>query len=526
MLKDNSQDLDDSAVAVAFRNEQSLSVRDAFRRYPTAVFWAVAMSMTIIMEGYDTSLMHSFFAFPPFVEKYGQYYPKLGAKAITGPWQIALGTAAPCGCIIGLVINGYVTERFGHRMVTMVGLSVMSSFIFITFFAPSIDVLLVGQVLIGIPWGIFSIMGSAYSSEVCPLALRGYLLAFVSLCWVIGQIIAAGVLQGFVDTNSQWAYRIPFAIQWVWPVPLIILAFFAPDSPWWLIRNGRVLEAERSIQRLSSGFSEKEIKQQVAMMVHTNRLEESLNTNSSYRDCFKGTNLRRTEIAAMVLASQILPGQPMCQNATYFFTQAGLSATNAYKLNFGAIGLAFFATCFSWFLMTHFGRRTLFIAGISLLTLDLLVIGTVAFASSKASMWVQSALAVVWLAIFCATTGPQSLTLAAEISATRLRSQTVSIARNAYVVVSIIGNIIQPYLINPTEANLKGKAALIWFGVGVLATVWVVFRLPETKGKTYEELDILFEKGTPAWRFASTKFDVVAEAEELQHSNAAGPSGH
>lgn len=78
-----------------------------------------------------------------------------------------------------------MTERFGHRIVIMVGLVVMSGLIFITAFAPSIQVLCVGQVLVGIPWGIFSIMGSAYASEVCPLALRGYLLSFVNICWVL-----------------------------------------------------------------------------------------------------------------------------------------------------------------------------------------------------------------------------------------------------------------------------------------------------------------------------------------------------
>ncbi|CAH0027253.1 unnamed protein product [Clonostachys rhizophaga] len=131
------------------------------------------MSLTIVMEGDDTSLMFSLFAFPPFVEKFGTYYPELGEKTIPGDWQVALGNAAACGVI------------------------------FITFFAPNLEVLVAGQVLLGIPWCIFAIMGSAYSSEICPLALRGYLLAFVNICWVIGQFIAAGVLQAFVNDTSK-----------------------------------------------------------------------------------------------------------------------------------------------------------------------------------------------------------------------------------------------------------------------------------------------------------------------------------
>lgn len=70
----------------------------------------------------------------------------------------------------------------------------------------------------------------SYASEVCPTALRGYLTTYVNLCWVIGQFIAAGVLLGVQDRTDQWAYKIPFAIQWVWPLPLFILATFAPGE--------------------------------------------------------------------------------------------------------------------------------------------------------------------------------------------------------------------------------------------------------------------------------------------------------
>jgi hypothetical protein len=70
----------------------------------------------------------------------------------------------------------------------------------------------------------------SYASEVTPVALRGYLTTYVNLCWVIGQFIAAGVLLGVQDRTDQWAYKIPFAIQWIWPVPLFILATFAPGK--------------------------------------------------------------------------------------------------------------------------------------------------------------------------------------------------------------------------------------------------------------------------------------------------------
>lgn len=64
------------------------------------------------------------------------------------------------------------------------------------------------------------------------MSLRPYLTTYVNLCWVIGQLIASGVLKGLLNLDGQWAYRIPFAIQWIWPVPIGLVVIFAPESPW------------------------------------------------------------------------------------------------------------------------------------------------------------------------------------------------------------------------------------------------------------------------------------------------------
>ena len=92
---------------------------------------------------------------------------------ISAGWQVGFTIAATGGLILGLLINGFFTERFGHRVMVMGGLVVMSGFIFILFYAKTMAVLFAGEVLIGIPWGVFSVMGSIYSSEVVPLPLRG-----------------------------------------------------------------------------------------------------------------------------------------------------------------------------------------------------------------------------------------------------------------------------------------------------------------------------------------------------------------
>ena len=101
--------------------------------------------------------------------------------------------------------------------------------------------------------------------------------------------------------DDQWGYRIPFALQWIWPVPLAIGIWLAPESPWWLVRRGRLEDAKRSLERLTTRNSPIEFKpdETISMMVHTNELEKEQTAGTSYMDLFKGVNLRRTEIVCV-----------------------------------------------------------------------------------------------------------------------------------------------------------------------------------------------------------------------------------
>lgn len=67
-----------------------------------------------------------------------------------------------------------------------------------------------------------------------------------------------------MQREDEWAFRIPYALQWMWPVPLITILWFAPESPWWLVRRGRPEEARVALQRLSSNKTEEELDDTIA----------------------------------------------------------------------------------------------------------------------------------------------------------------------------------------------------------------------------------------------------------------------
>ena len=75
---------------------------------------------------------------------------------------------------------------------------------------------------------MFQTPSVAYASEICPVVLRGYLTTYANMYWVIDQVLSSGVLRGFLSGTDQWAYRIPFALQWIFPPPILIGVIFGP----------------------------------------------------------------------------------------------------------------------------------------------------------------------------------------------------------------------------------------------------------------------------------------------------------
>lgn len=332
------------------------------------------------------------------------------------------------------------------------------------------------------------------------------------MCFAIGQFIAAGVLQGLIDLGNQWSYRIPFAIQWIWPAPLFVVAFFMPESPWWLVRKGHYDKAERTVKRLTTGPEREKSRQIVAMMIHTNDIESEVEAGSSYLDCYRGTNARRTEIACVTFAGQVLAGSQFAYSGTYFFLQAGMSPEESYKLGLGGTAIAFIGTIIAWFLMKAFGRRTTYLWGMGSMAIYLLIIGFLTLGPvNGAKGWAQAALCIIWLFSFSLSVGPIGWTVPAEVSSTRLRSKTICLARNSYYLAIIAANAIQPYMMNPTELDWKGKTGFFWFAFASLTWLWAYFRLVESKGRTFEELDILFAARVPTRKFKTHHVDAYAE---------------
>ncbi|KAI2730781.1 hypothetical protein CBS147332_2633 [Penicillium roqueforti] len=434
------------------------------------------------MEGYDVVLIGSFFAFPAFNLKYGELMSD-GKYGLAASWQASLTNAMSCGQIVGLFVNGIVSERYGYRKTLMACLATTVGFIFILFFAPNVQTLVAGELLMGPPQRL--------PDPDSHIRIRG-------------------VLRGLVAHTDQWAYRIPFAIQWVWPVPIFIGVYLAPESPWWLVRKDRREDAIKSVKRLTRADPNFSAEETVSMIVYTNAMEQHAETGASYIDCFKGTDLRRTEIACCVWAVQSLCGSGLMGYSTVFYQRAGLADEQSFTMSLAQYAIGVVGTFSSWLFMTYFGRRTLYVGGLAILAVILFVIGFASVAPATTSLsWATGSMLLVYTFVYDSTIGPVCFSLVSEMPSSRLRTKTVVLARNAYNVLNLVTGIIIPYMLNVDAWNWRGKSGFFWGGLCILCLVWSFFKLPEPKGRSYAELDVLFDNKVRTREFPSAKTGLV-----------------
>lgn len=317
--------------------------------------------------------------------------------------------------------------------------------------------------------------------------------------------------------DSQWGWRVPFAIQWVWPIPILIGCFLCPESPWWLVRHGRYEDAKRSLQRLTTAGVDPnfDIDKTVAMMEHTNEIEKEMSSGTSYFDCFKGYDRRRTEIVCLTWVVQTICGSTFMGYSTTFYESAGLTGSGPFNLSIGQYALGACGTALSWFIMSYVGRRKIYLFGSMFLCFLLIIIGALgSVQNNKGAEWAIGSMLLIFTFVYDFTVGPVCYSIVAEIPSTRLKAKTIVLSRNLYNVFGIVVNVITNYQLTATAWNWGAYSGFFWAGTCALAVVWIFFRLPEPKGRTYGELDILFENKVSARKFAST--NVSHEPNNLQ----------
>lgn len=138
------------------------------------------------------------------------------------------------------------------------------------------------------------------------------------------------------------------------------------------------------------------------------------------------------------------------------------------------------------------------------MTIILFIIGFLDLGRSKSGVvWAQASLMDIWTFIYQMTVGPICFVIISETSATRLRGRTIAVTTAVQAIASIVFTVAMPYMLNSDQADWRGKAGFLFGAISLVCFIWCFFRLPETRKRTFEELDILFERKVPPRKFAN-----------------------
>ncbi|KAJ8060602.1 hypothetical protein OCU04_010913 [Sclerotinia nivalis] len=479
--------------------QEDVSTWQMVKRHRVAVLWSGFFALAAINWGVDIQISNGSISIGSFQRDFGYQYK--GEYIISFKWQTGFNSASYIGQLFGAIATGYLADKFGKRLTMGIGCLFSICGAFLQVFAASPVMLLVGKLINGLALGAFLTVPSSYAAEICPAKIRGFTTSGVQLLISIGQLTGNLVLKGTGTLSSSAAYKIPFALQFIFPAIIILGLSFAPESPWYLLRHSHMDSTISTLARLGYPSPLTTI-EEMTSSISTERKNSS---ETSYLDCFRGSNLRRTEISMGIFAVAQLTGVVFSIGySSYFFELAGLSNSNAFTLSVGVTILGLLGVICSWFLINRCGRRSTSLVGTAILTFLLLLIGILDVLpnySSKGPAFGQVACVIIFSFVYLSTIGPMGWALFAEVPSSSLRSRTVGLGIVVQSLFGIFMNIAIPLLINPDSANLRGKIGFIFAGTSTLGTLWVWLRVPETNGRTFDELDWLFEQRIPARKF-------------------------
>ncbi|TVY64429.1 MFS transporter fmqE [Fusarium oxysporum f. sp. cubense] len=479
------------------------------RSHPKLVLYALIANIGPLMFGYDLIIVGAISALPKFRIDFGDHAGPTGAilPAIwLGLWNglVQAGTAA------GALFAGWFQDRFGRRASFALGglLGMIGTAFSYTCGMPDDmearrGLFLFAKIVIGMGCGMLMSSCQTYISEIAPKNVRGVLLGFYAFNVSLGHLIAVAIVFPNTSEMSSKAYRIPFATQWVFGGLSVIVALLLPESPVWLIYKRKMDKATRSLNKLGTGNDESML-ERIQTTLATEAVTEDAGEGSGYSDCFKGTNLRRTAIIIWLNLIQQFVGMALLTNGAYFLIMAGMSPQYSLMVNLIGVASNMVANAISWYTVPRFGRRTMILFSISLDILAWASMGIAACFSTQTAQWYVGV--ALLLFGFFNSLGVASAVpvIASEISTVRLRAKTGGIGFGAQCIAAWAFSFYTPYLYNTDQANWKGKIGFFFAGLSAVGYVISWLTVPETKGRSFLDLDFLFGEKVKARAFRKT----------------------
>lgn len=492
--------------------EHHMTKIQAAKAYKAIIFYAAVIIWTAILVGYENQAGGMVLSIPQFREDFGYEYN--GEYVLPADWQSAITGGATGALAIGALVGSWFSDRFGKRRTILFASILSVPFITVEYIAVTIEIFFMGKFVNAFFLGILVANLPAYTSEISPMALRGFLSAFIALSLCIGPFICVLINNTTSTYTTRMAYRGIFIPQWVFAGTSILGICFIPESPYWLISKGRDKDAMKALNLMYN----EDIKSQYALMKIT--VDEAAIISSqagTYLDCFKRKDLKRTLLVVFSFVMQAMCGVAyVASYSTYYFQLSGFDTQKSFQISCGAQALSVSGVIASFFIIDRFGRRPLMLWGmIGITALNFIIAGSGIDTSNATALKVSSAFMAMYNFFYNIGIGPLPYILGNELSSVFLRAKTISLASFLNNAFQCMWGVVLPYMFNPDQANMGSSINFIFGGMSLLSIFVFYFFLPECSHRSFEEIDEMFAAGVPARHWVGYKTDKEIRADEI-----------
>ncbi|KAJ6014610.1 mfs monosaccharide transporter protein [Penicillium herquei] len=354
--------------------------------------------------------------------------------------------------------------------------------------------------------GIGQLIASSivYGSECVIASKRGLLLAIFNIGLAMGNVTAGAVCAGSatLSPESDWQWKTPIICQIPLGVILGLGVMLFPESPRWLLLKGKEDQARKSFATLQDSDPQSlEIMAQVNDIQRHLELERTLDASSSWTEIYRGPNLRRTCISALILVGLAITGIQFVAPFAALFLQ-GIGIDKPYLINV-IVGLCIFGGSFLGPLALDYGgRRFSMLFGYILMAACMLILSSVSTGLGQQNPTSQTVVVVflcIWAFVFGGFIGPSVWVSSAEMHSVRLRTYGQANTTFIYEVFSFGSTFWTPYMLNVQYGNMGSNVGYFYFGVTVAVLILTFLFVPETSRLTLEQIDDYFLSGKKAW---------------------------
>lgn len=387
------------------------------------------------------------------------------------------GSSLYIGCIVGTLITGYATDRFGRKAMLIVAAAIFSVSSVFMGWAGSFHMLIFWRIVAGIGVGAASMLSPLYIAEVSPAGIRGRMVSINQLTIVIGILLAYFINYLLADSTDNWRWMftsgsLPAAL-------FLICIFFVPESPRWLVSKGFVSRAREVLRKVSGGADVENDIQSIEGVLNRE-------VKGKLSDLFRhGMTFIVVLGITMAVFQQICGANAIFFYAPIIFEKAGMNVKDQLfqQIMIGAINLVF--TLVAMQLVDKVGRKKLMLGGSSLMALWLFLVGLCYSLSLFEGYWLTF-FVLAFIATYATTLAPVTWVLISEIFPTRIRGVAVSVSTAALWLACFALAYAFPVLIEWLNAP---QTFFLFSGI-CLAYFFILWRYaPETKGKTLEQFE-------------------------------------